>query len=426
MRRIAIALITALLPAAASAQNGGFTAGSRDVFVLDLASVPVGEFPKQVKQLKGTMAVVQKDGKPMLKASNESVFLITLPEVLPPDFTVEVALVPKAGGGPPDLSLEGTRTTDQGIASANILWDPDGALAVIGGAADNFETPMPEELGTTLPGVLTQVNVGYTGNTIKLFTNGRRLYTLDRQFARGRVLRVSLGGVDEPNGAVYLAGLRIASNMPARRFWSEDTDFQPAQRTLFDLNAPPPDPDEQPKKPRPGVRVIRGAWTRVQVDGMRMFKVSQATELLVSLLEPLPRDFTVEFELVPKECCPPPDLSFEGTPTIDQGERSAHLLWQADGAVAAIGGSADNYETPMPEDFKVILPGVPTEVAASFQGGTIKLYTNGRRLYTLTGRQFVRGKVLRVFLGGQNATDQAVYLAKLRIATNSPPPPPKP
>lgn len=281
---------------------------------------------------------------------------------------------------------------------------------------------MPDELRATLPGALTQVNASFTGNTLRLFTNGRRMYTLTRAFARGRVLRVFLGGVDEPNGAVYLAGLRIASNMPARRYWSEDTDFQPAERTLFDLNAPPPPPDEQPKKPRPGIRVIRGAWTPVQKDGARMFKASQATELLVSLLEPLPGDFTLEFELVPKECCNPQDLSFEGTPMIDQGERSAHILWDSDQALQVIGGAADNFETPLPEDFKVILPGVPTEVTASFQGGTIKLYTNGRRLYTLTGRQFARGKVLRVFLGAQNATDQAVYLAKLRIATNAPPP----
>jgi hypothetical protein len=90
--------------------------------------------------------------------------------------------------------------------------------------------------------------------------------------------------------------------------------------------------------------------------------------------------------------------------------------------VAAIGGAQENYAAPMPEDFKVILPGTPTEVTASFEGSTIKLYTNGKRLYTLTGRQFARGKVLRVFLGAQDDAEQAVYLARLRIATNSPPP----
>ena len=76
----------------------------------------------------------------------------------------------------------------------------------------------------------------------------------------------------------------------------------------------------------------------------------------------------------------------------------------------------------MPEDFQVILPAALTEVTASFEGNTVKLYTNGRRLFTLTDRKFARGKTLRLSLGGQDDGDQAVYLAKLRIATNSPRP----
>jgi len=47
------------------------------------------------------------------------------------------------------------------------------------------------------------------GPTIRLYTNGQRHYTLDKQFARGRVLRVSLGVDRERQDPVYLAGLRI-------------------------------------------------------------------------------------------------------------------------------------------------------------------------------------------------------------------------
>jgi hypothetical protein len=416
--------VGAQTPPPGVAYAAGFVPGSRTIFELNLAGEPLGEFPKSLRSLKGSMTMVQKDGIPMLKASNVSEFLVTLPEVLPQDFTLEFQLVPKSGGNPQDLSFEGTRTINQDVASAHILWDSDGYLGVIGGG-ESYETPMPEELRTTLPGVLTQVAVSFAGNTIKLYTNGKRLYTLDRQFARGRVLRVFLGGQDETDGAVHLAGLRIASNSPPALFAKAASGFVPGSRTLFDLNTPPPPPPPpgRPPKPRPGLRIVQGAWSPVQKDGMRMFKTSQPTEFLVTLLEPLPQDFTLEFELVPKECCNPQDLSFEGTPTIDQGDGSAHVLWDSDGYLAVIGGAPNNnYETPMPGDFKVILPGVLTEVTASFDGTTVKLYTNGRRLYTLTDRRFVRGKVLRVFLGAQNDTDQAVYLAKLRIATNSPPP----
>src|SRR5262249_25694898 len=108
---------------------------------------------------------------------------------------------------------------------------------------------------------------------------------------------------------------------------------------------------------------------------------------------------------------------------VNQGLASAFLTWQPGTGVVANGGAAELYQAPLPEDLQVIIPAALTEVTLSFEGNTIKLYTNGRRLYTLTDRQFARGTRLRLSLGGQNGGDGAVYLAKLRIATNSPPPP---
>ena len=397
----------------------GFVAGSRTIFDLNLAATPLGEFPRHLKALQGTMTVVQKDGMPMLKASSASEFLILLPEVLPQDFTVEFALVPKGCCNPQDLTFEGSRTQNRGVASAHVEWDSDGQLMVAGGGT-MYQAPMPDDLKAALPGVLTQVAVSFAGSTIKLYTNGRRLWTLDRQFARGRVFRVSLGGQDENAGAVHLAGLRIATSSPPALYAKVAGNFVPGSRTLFDLNAPPPPPPPpgKPAKPRPSIKVVQGAWSPVQKDGMRMFKMATPTALLVTLLEPLPQDFTLEFELVPKGCCNPADL---GIGEVNQGAASAHFEWDSDGQLRAVGGG-ELYQAPMPEDFWVILPAALTEVTMSFEGSTVKLYTNGRRLYTLTDRRFARGKTLRVTLGAQDDADQAIHLAKLRIATNAPPP----
>ena len=79
-----------------------------------------------IKQLKGSMEVALKDGIPMLKASVSSEFLITLPQALPADFTLEFDLVPKACCAPQDLSFEGTPLINQGAGSAHVLWDSDG------------------------------------------------------------------------------------------------------------------------------------------------------------------------------------------------------------------------------------------------------------------------------------------------------------
>jgi len=143
--RSAGALVLALvMPSGASSQPAVSLAPGTTLFQLDLSGTPVGEFPTSIKQLKGMMEVVQKNGMPMLKASAASEFLITLPQVLPQDFTLEFDLVPKQGSNPQDLSFEGTPTINQGTGSAHLLWHATGYLSVIGGGGDTYESPMPE------------------------------------------------------------------------------------------------------------------------------------------------------------------------------------------------------------------------------------------------------------------------------------------
>jgi hypothetical protein len=209
-------LLTAvgLCPEAIAAQAS--PAAGAPLFVLDLAGTPVGEIPTSIELRKGILEVALKNGIPMLKASAASEFLITLPQgqVLPRDFTLEFELVPKAcqGCAPQDLSFEGMRDINQGGGSAHVLWEADGHLAVIGGGGGTYSALMPEELWTALPGVLTRVVVVIEGTTIRLYTNGRRLYTLSsRRFARGDVLRVFLGGQDDGADAVHLAALRLTA-----------------------------------------------------------------------------------------------------------------------------------------------------------------------------------------------------------------------
>jgi hypothetical protein len=87
-------------------------AGGRDLFVLDLAGTPVGAIPTGIKQLNGILEVVLKDGVPMLKTAARSEFLITLPQVLPQDFTLESARsrTPTSPEGRPDPAREANWT----------------------------------------------------------------------------------------------------------------------------------------------------------------------------------------------------------------------------------------------------------------------------------------------------------------------------
>ena len=198
---------TALCASAAPAQGGG-----PYLFVLDLQGTALDEFPSAVKALNGTMTVVDKNGQHMLRASSPSEFLITLPQVLPPDFTVEVDLIPKSCCNPDDFMLEGTATMNRGAASAQLTWHP-ARISAVGGGGEMYQSDMPADLAASTPGNLTHLVATLSGTTVKLYTNGRRLYTLNKQFVRGRVLRVWLGGQDDNLNAVYLAGFRIMAGV---------------------------------------------------------------------------------------------------------------------------------------------------------------------------------------------------------------------
>lgn len=197
----------------------GFSPGGQELFVLDFTRTPIGGFPSTIRRLSGNMEVVTKDGMPMLRALEKSEFLITLPGGLPPSFTIEVDIVPKECCPPPDLTLEGTARINQGVGSAHLLWTADGTfgwVGVVGGATDNREFQIPDEIRATLPGALTRVAVSVEGRTIKFYTNGRELYAIQAQFARGSVLRITLGGQTEDEGGkpVYLARIRVATGAP--------------------------------------------------------------------------------------------------------------------------------------------------------------------------------------------------------------------
>jgi hypothetical protein len=217
--------------------------------------------------------------------------------------------------------------------------------------------------------------------------------------------------------AVFVTSFALTAALAAES--AAQSSFVPGKRTIWELSFANLKPDELPK----GIKLLVGNLGIGSKDGKTTLVTNKPTEFLVQLPETLPADFTFEFEVTPKKCCNPEDLMFEGTPAMNRGPTSAQVTWHPEALMVVGGGPV--YQSTMPEELKVTLPGTPTEVDASYDAGTLKLYTNGKRLYTLSDRKFARGRVLRVWLGGQEGEEYAVHLSTLRIATNSPKPPPR-
>ena len=233
-------LFVVMLPTAAGAQ-GSVSGGAREIWSLNFANAQAGQVPAGLR-LSGSVDLVDKDGVRMLRAKGPAQFLVTLPEALPTDFTIEFDLVPKeCGCGEKDLEFDGTAGTWSG-SSARVEWSP-ADQRVSGGGPSPFTMTTPT-LGETAPGQLTKIIASFEGNTLKLYTNGQRLYTLsDRVFARGGVLRVLLGGKDEEQ-AVYLARLRVtagaASTVVATQSSLVTTTTSTSGGTVQAVGASPP------------------------------------------------------------------------------------------------------------------------------------------------------------------------------------------
>jgi len=204
--------IVAFVPIIATAQvPSRYTTGG-EILKLDFASTAIGDFPTGIKTLTGTMDVVDKGGMHMLRASSPSEVLVQLPQVLPEQFTIELDIVPKACCAPDDIAIEGTDIDHRGPGTAQITWQTP-RISVVGGAPDMYQAPMPDALQASTPGILTHLVLTVDNQTIQLFTNGRRLYTLtDRKFARRNILWLMLGGADDGPNAMYLARLRVVNN----------------------------------------------------------------------------------------------------------------------------------------------------------------------------------------------------------------------
>ena len=209
----AVALIPSLAPSIARAQSG-FTPGKRTLFSLDLAGTALGEMPRGVKLLRGSLTVAEKDGSHMMKTAEPTEFVVSLGETLPPDFTIELDVVPRACRCmPADLMIEGTMSRSRSASSAEIEWMKT-SISVIGGGP-MIEKPVPPDLSESLAGALTEIGASFDGTAFTLVTNGTTLYTdASRKFVRGRVIRFTVNGQDEHDNAMYVARLRIATNSP--------------------------------------------------------------------------------------------------------------------------------------------------------------------------------------------------------------------
>ncbi|HEY5552202.1 MAG TPA: hypothetical protein VIK52_09945 [Opitutaceae bacterium] len=211
---LTIAILVILHPERAlHAQGQSAKTGGGELISLDFAKAPLGAPPTELRVLRGKLDVVEKDGVHMLRSSEDATFLVSVPEKIPNRFALEFDLVPKFSGetNTAELSFEGTREVSHSEDSAHVAWSHH-KISVIGGgqAYAGGQVDLPEDLKEEVIGNLTKIRAEFDGSNLTVHTNGRTVFeSKTAKFNRGRILRVSLGGTDEDESAVYLASMRM-------------------------------------------------------------------------------------------------------------------------------------------------------------------------------------------------------------------------
>ncbi|NJD10770.1 MAG: hypothetical protein FIB01_10190 [Gemmatimonadetes bacterium] len=191
--------------------------------------------------------------------------------------------------------------------------------------------------------------------------------------------------------------------------------FVPGTRVLFatDFSA-----DTVGSFPR-NLKYLTGSASVAEKNGKKMLRSAAGGEFIIQLSEQLPVRFTLEFDVVAREtdCCAGEELAVEGTPSLARTAGSAQLLWHHQ-YVAILGGGRDmgNSTVRLDPTLQAELLGQLGRVQVAVDSTRVQLFTNGKRLYDFPNVPFSRGSVIRVFLGGLDNGERAVYLARVRVA----------
>ena len=152
-----------------------------------------------------------------------------------------------------------------------------------------------------------------------------------------------------------------------------------------------------------GLKYLSGPLEVVQLEGVHLLRSIGPAEFLIPLSQPLPQNFTLEFELIARNsnCCSGEELAFEGGPRLDRSAGSAWVAWHHQ-YTGIIGGGQDlgTSTVRFSEDLQGELIGQRALIQVMMSGTQFSLFTNGRQVANVPNLVFRRSTVLRVYSSG--------------------------
>jgi hypothetical protein len=193
-----------------------FTAAGGILYQNDFSGDPPGDFPASLEFKQGSMEVARWNGRPVLKASAPSAFVIPLAAPLPESFTVEVGVVNRNTKqvGADAIVIYGGRSPNSGQGTVRASYGPIHWRVEGGGA--NAGAQFGSDDADVCIGQETVVRLKVDGDRTRFYADERRLASVpNAKFLRAPGLVVELGGRDDMENAVYVTHIRVAGGAGA-------------------------------------------------------------------------------------------------------------------------------------------------------------------------------------------------------------------
>jgi len=251
--------------------NYDFVPGQRTLFYSDFTDDAVGNFPQRLEFKSGQMEIVEfEGGKRAIKASNQSEFIVPLPEVLPEKFTVELDVINRKSRSSAEATLNLAGGAD-GLAGSNkglkVGWGFWG-LETRDGGLENQSLPAKQADVDRYVGRPASIRLLGDGNYLKIYADEKRIANFPKvELTRGKALTVRLNAHDDEEGAVYLTRIRVAESQKSIYDALTKAGRWTTQGILFDTGKSDIKPESTPTLKQIAAALKEHPELKVEIQG---------------------------------------------------------------------------------------------------------------------------------------------------------------
>ncbi|MFU8818009.1 MAG: OmpA family protein [Pseudomonadales bacterium] len=253
--------------------NYDFVPGERVLFADDFSGDRVGNFPRRLEFVNGTMEIVDFHGGRYLRATSDGRFEIRLPEALPERFTIEFdAHLPHwwhqlfLAMGEPDGGYKNVRAAYQRLDRYPFSYVQlsqqfqSGLRGDGGGEALTTHAALHQQI--------VPVRIMADGRYVKVFLNERRIANVpNANLRRSSTLAVFITGEVAEHRPVFIGNFRIAAGGPSLYDALQTDGRVSTQGILFDPGSDRIRPESTPTLKEIGEMLGGHGGLRLRIEG---------------------------------------------------------------------------------------------------------------------------------------------------------------